>query len=142
MTLFILALYHSLTSPNEARRTRLLCIASVGILILLSAFVLAFDGNTMSEGLQSSHKGSTFTSPVWGQVCIMLALGAMQIVGDSILVHKSIFLPLQRRSQNNVQQVWRCYIIWYDKRYIALIPALALFLSLGERNDLIEGSYL
>ncbi|TFK23862.1 hypothetical protein FA15DRAFT_705053 [Coprinopsis marcescibilis] len=118
-TLVTLSISATISGPwsKEARGARWKCVALVSALLFLSVFVLALDGKNIAETLHL-HQKPDYTQqdldsiiPLWTWGCSLLALGAMQIIGDGILV-------------------WRCYTVWAQNRRVVMIPALILLLSL------------
>ncbi|TFK19057.1 hypothetical protein FA15DRAFT_223723 [Coprinopsis marcescibilis] len=106
-----------LSYPREKRNSHLRYIIIMMALLALSIYALVDDGRsliTLFLLYPDLLSGATpeYSRPLWSRGSHASSLGAIQVIGDAVLV-------------------WRCYIIWAHKRWVIVFPLIALFASLG-----------
>ncbi|TFK21248.1 hypothetical protein FA15DRAFT_758843 [Coprinopsis marcescibilis] len=106
-----------LSSPREVQRARKIYIYILFLILALSVVVMVFDGisTVMIVELLSYPDGrspSIWVKPLWSWIPRTTALGLIQVLGDGLLL-------------------WRCYILWRDRRWIVLFPLVIYLASIA-----------
>ncbi|TFK20696.1 hypothetical protein FA15DRAFT_114919 [Coprinopsis marcescibilis] len=107
-----------LHSSKEERKSWRGYMQALIVILALSIYALIADGLVLMSIIELYPEllgggAPRYSRPLWSRTSRLLALGAVQLIGDAVLV-------------------WRCYIIWTHRRWVVAFPLLAFFISLGK----------
>ncbi|KAJ2917085.1 hypothetical protein MD484_g3325, partial [Candolleomyces efflorescens] len=140
MSLYGLSVF--LETPSHLRQGRRKYIVLSFLITVFSALTGALDIAWLFQVLLKATTGSQYFDvateylSTWDRYVSGIGLSFVIFLGDVLLVS----FPVLRRSSCTklVEQVYRCYIIWFHRRWVAIIPALMCLASLV--TSLLQGT--